>query len=190
MRAASPPAGSLWPWTRRARPVRHSAPHLVAAVAPEDPARQACESGADLSPGVRLFHDGGDRPPTIKRQANGEVRVETQEFDGSYVSFVTDLAPELAQEIRAGINLKISLEASADRPMPVFIRGHFANEEGREVLHDLIVVEQGARVVRLNLDGLRIPIELATTAWVDVIFSNPPGAAITFRALTLEIEAQ
>ena len=160
----------------------------TAQVAP--PQSQACESGTALVPGVRLFHDGSGRPPSVGDDNNGSTRVETAEFDGSYVSLVADLPPELASRIRPGVNLAIRIEVEADPALPVFVRGHFGNEEGREVLHDLIVLKDGPRTVRFNLDGLRIPLDLATTGWVDIVCSNPSGATLTVRKIALEIEAQ
>ena len=79
----------------------------TAQVAP--PQSQDCESGTALMPGVRLFHDGSGRPPSVGAGNNGGTRVETAEFDGSYVSFVADLPPELASRIRPG---------SMPRPIP------------------------------------------------------------------------
>ena len=58
------------------------------------------------------------------------------------------------------------------------------------MLHDLIVLKDGPRSVRFNLDGLRIPLDLATTGCVDIVCSNPSGATLTVQKIALEIEPQ
>jgi hypothetical protein len=148
------------------------------------------ESGEYLLPGTRLFHDGDQRPPRISKSEDGEISLLTRDFDGSYVSLVAELDPASATQIAVGTDLVVKLDAVAAPAIPAFIRAHFSNEEGREVLHDLIVVEEGPREVRFNLDGLRIPVDLATIAWVDVIFSDATGTRLAFSRLTTEIEAQ
>ena len=126
----------------------------------------------------------------MSKSDSGKLTLRTQEFDGSYVSVVAELDPANAKRIGVGTDLVIHLEAEATPAIPAFIRAHFSNEEGREVLHDLIVVAAGPRHVRFNLDGLRIPIDLATIAWVDVIFSDPAGTELIFTQLTAEIAEQ
>lgn len=181
--------GLRWPlWlSRSARPkATPSDTTLSVAAAPDQPA----ESGAELMRGVWIFHDGSDRPPSVGPTGDRRIQVRTAEFDGSYVSFVANLPPEMASEIRVGVNLLVRLDTEADPAVPVFVRAHFRNEEGREVLHDLIVLERGQRELRFNLDGLRIPLELATTAWVDAVCSNPDGVTLGLSSMTLEIEEQ
>ncbi len=153
-------------------------------------AGQICESGSNLSKGKKLFHDADQHPPRFQQTGTSSTALETLNFDGSYISIVVQLSPVEAAKIAAGVDLIVHLEVTAEPALPVYLRAHFANEEGREVLHDLIVVASGTRDVRFNLDGLRIPVDLATSAWVDIIFSDPAGAALSFADLSLAILEQ
>ena len=153
-------------------------------------AGSACVTGITVAPGIRLFHDAVEHPPIFAGQTGDALRFETGPTDGTYLSFVADLALEIAEEIRAGVFLVIDLDASAEPAVPAHVRAHFTNGEASEVLNDIIVVKEGVRTVRFNLDGLRIPLELAMTVWVDVIFADPAETVLEFRNLTLSIEEQ
>ncbi|MGD1923520.1 MAG: DUF6478 family protein [Paracoccaceae bacterium] len=149
----------------------------------------ACDSGAELSSGLKLFHDADWHRPGVGKTANS-VRIDSAAFDGSYVSLAIDLPADQAARIRVGTELVVTFSAHSDRALPVFLRAHFRNDEGSEVLHDLIVIEAGARSVRFNLDGLRIPIDKPTTAWVDLILSDPTGTEVSIDGIRLDVRRQ
>ena len=126
--------------------------------------------------------------PEVSSQPGNRLELRTPDFDGSYVSLVTELDADEAKRIGVGVELVAKIELSSTPEQPAYLRAHFSNEEGREVLHDLIVIAEGAREVRFNLDGLRIPLDLVTAAWVDLVFSVPKGFVATLTRFDLEIE--
>lgn len=172
---------------KRAKPAADAAVAVTAvSVAPG----LACETGTQISPDIRLFHDADKTLPVFREPSGVGVALETNGFDGTYISQVIELDADMALEMRAGRNLIVDLEAEAEPAIPTYLRAHFSNEEGREQLHDLIVVATGPRTVRFNLDGLRLPLDLATTVWVDVIYSHPAGTALALMDLKLRIAEQ
>ncbi|MEM9059190.1 MAG: DUF6478 family protein [Pseudomonadota bacterium] len=164
---------------RRTRAARLNASSMA-------PAPRLCESGEEIALGSKLFHDCVRNGPGIGQTKNG-LRIDCGAFDGSYVSLAVDLPAEQAAKIRVGMNLIVAFRAASSKALPVFLRAHFLNQEGREVLHDLIVIDSGARSVRFNLDGLRIPIDQPTSAWVDVILSDPAGTDVALEDIALEV---
>ena len=151
---------------------------------------EVIKNATTIANGLKLFHDAGDRPPVGRIVAETCVTLDATRFDGTWISLAADLPGDQARQIRAGMELVVRLNAEATPPVPTFIRAHFSNEEGREALHDLIVVATGKRIIRFNLDGLRIPVDLATSAYVDVIFSQPAGTRLSVQKIDLQVEEQ
>ena len=141
-------------------------------------------------PGVQLFHDAKGHPPVFAGQGSGVVRFETGRTDASYLSFVAQVPPDTAAEIRVGVFLTIGLDISAEPARPAYIRAYFTNEGGSEELNDLIVLKDGPRTVRFNLDGLRIPLDVPTEVWVHVILAEPENVALSLRSFDVSIEEQ
>lgn len=181
--------GLGWPRLAR-RQVRSNGRISAAMTSSAQAPGTVCETGTEIGPGIRVFHDAKDTPPVFRQPAGDGVALETDAFDGSYISQVIELDPKIAAQMRAGRDLVVNLQTEAEPAIPTYLRAHFSNEEGREVLYDLIVVETGPRVVRLNLDGLRIPLDLVTSVWVDVIYSNPAGTTLRLSGQSLSVEEQ
>ena len=183
-------AAALFPVFRRKVAIVSGSTPIAAQSAQSAPNLKALKNGDYLSEKTRIFHDGADRLPQVSRSGDGRHSFETEAFDGSYVSIVAELDEQSASGIASGMDLVLHLEAASDPAAPAYVRAHFSNEEGREILHDLIVVENSPREVRFNLDGLRIPIDLATTAWVDIVFSDPSRLQLSLGSATLSIQDQ
>lgn len=140
--------------------------------------------------GIRLFHDAEMHPPIFAARIGDTLQFRTGQTDGTYLSFVTELPPETAALIRVGVYLTTQIEISADPPRPAYVRAYFTNAGGSAELNDLVVLKDGRRTVRFNLDGLRIPLDLPTEVWVHVIVAEPGNNDLAFSALDVSVEEQ
>lgn len=140
--------------------------------------------------GIRLFHDAEIHPPIFAAQTGDALQFRTGQADGTYLSFVTKLPPETAALIRVGVYLTTRIDISAAPPRPAYVRAYFTNAGGSAELNDLVVLKDGRRTVRFNLDGLRIPLDLPTAVWVHVILADSAETVLELVNLTLSIEEQ
>ncbi len=141
-------------------------------------------------PGVLLFHDAQAHPPVFAGQSEGAVRFETGRTDAGYLSFVAQVSSGAAAQIRAGVFLTAGLDISAEPARPAYIRAYFTNQDGSAELNDLIVLKDGPRTMRFNLDGLRISLDVPTKVWVHVILAEPEDVALSLRSFDVSIEEQ
>lgn len=140
--------------------------------------------------GIRLFHDAEMHPPIFAARIGDTLQFRTGQTDGTYLSFVTELPPEMAALIRVGVYLTTQIDISAAPPRPAYVRAYFTNAGGSAELNDLVVLKDGRRTVRFNLDGLRIPLDLPTEVWVHVILADSAETVLELVNLTLSIEEQ
>ena len=153
-------------------------------------AGSGCKSGVVVRPGVQVFHDADARLPVFTGSADETLRFETCATDASYLSFVSELSADLTSRIRVGMFLVLDLDLSAEPAHPAYVRADFTNEGGGEELHDLIVLKDGHRIVRFNLDGLRIPLDRKTDVWVHVILPEPANIALSLRGFEVSFVEQ
>ena len=88
--------------------------------------------------------------------------------------------------IRPGRKLVACLGAEASRRLTVFLRLNLRRPDRTDVLHEVLVVHEGARQIRLDLDAAGDGV--IDGAWLDVIHSYPRMSEIRMNRLDLGFE--
>jgi hypothetical protein len=131
-------------------------------------------TSTDLGDGTKFFHDG---PVGQLRYSAPEthagVRIETEDFQGSFVSVVQDL-PELALRglgsahfLAVHVRLRPSLAISAYGRLNV---RYGPNQE--QLVREFIFAD-GVGVAEFDLAYSKIKARRVESAWIDVIFKPP-----------------
>lgn len=147
-------------------------------------------SGLLLSPGLAVFHDGGDQDVRLEASADGPV-FDIAAGQISYLSVSATLPVTACAAIGPGRLLDVDVFAATTRPVPVYLRLNLETQPEPVILHDLIIASDVAHRVAFNFDAVAYPLDDARDgAWVDLIFSKPCERRITLKDLSLAIRIQ
>lgn len=141
----------------------------------------------DICPGLTLFHDADNSQFYWKQGDGPSLVMTTYRFTGTYLSIAASLSEEMIDALGPGRHVAVRISATASRPMTVFVRLNIDVPGGREVLHEALVLDAGERWTLFDLDGARGALDLATAAWLDVIFSDPSMSEVSIDALDVDL---
>lgn len=157
------------------------------------------QSGSEICPGLRLFHDAGPGAVFSWSQTLGAfarpaadpgLRLTVYDFPGSFVSIVAEVPAEAASALGPGRKVGVEIEATPLRPLTCFLRLNLTGDSARETLHETLVLATGTREVDFDLDGLEIGAGACRAAWLDIILHAPRMCRIDIARLVLSIGAR
>ncbi len=143
--------------------------------------------GTGINPGLDLYHDAETAEYASVLTGDGSLVLTIYQFDGSYLSLVAAMPGPLLGRLRSGGKVRLRLTADCTRPLTAFARVNLKTVEQSEMHHETVVISHGPRIVDVAMDGVRLPLDQLTAAWVDVIFSEPEMIEIAFSELSLEV---
>ena len=138
-------------------------------------------SGSELTPGVRLFHDGRD----IRCVFKDGLTLELTAFSGSYVSLAMEIPTAQAEKMREGHLLEVTFRADASHPTLADIRVNFERAEGLAQVGVNRVLSHGG--YRCLLDLAHTEIGEVSAVWVDLILRRPWDRMVKLRDLTIAL---
>ena len=145
------------------------------------------QPGAALGRGLALHHDAATHLSGIAARDGGLV-LTIYQFEGSYLSLAVTLPEAMIGHLRPGRRLKVEIDAQVSRPLTTFLRLNLDASARRQELHEVVVLDTGARSGRFDLDaaGETPP----ASAWLDVVFARPRMVEIRLSALRAAFEGE
>ncbi len=141
-------------------------------------------SGSSVLPGTKVYHDAEHRN-SLLRLGDGGIALSVYQFSGTYLSLAMDIPGQMQGRLRPGYRLAIDIDGSASRPQTIFARLNAQTADDKIVLHEALVLSQGARRVDFDLETL--PGQGVDAAWVDIIFSRPRMVDIRLQRVQMEL---
>ena len=144
------------------------------------------EIGQEIAPRLKIFHDcaEGEFAAVIEDAA---LRLTCYQFAGGYLSLALALAAKARAGLRPGRQVVLSFTASCSRPLPAFVRLNVQFDPQKEVLHDSMILADGARRAAFDLGGLNHDLGGITDVWCDLILSQPEMSETVLTDLKLEV---
>lgn len=148
---------------------------------------ESLASGTRLCHGVDLYHDGDAGGIGHATGPDGRPTLDCEAFNGSYLSLVAAVPPELAARFKPGQVLRLELVAEPSRPLVTYLRFNVESPDGHETFHETLITHQGARKADFDLDGIRLPFDGRFRGWIDIIFAQPADSRIALAELEIRL---
>lgn len=165
----------------RPRPVLHHEPFATFAPASVDTLGQ-------FAPGCSLFRDGHNGMARLTL-APGQVRVDTEGFDGAYVSLALDLPAAMAQDLDPSHDLRLGLTLSHETAPPGAGYVRLNVDDGGPIWQQTVplVILHGAHEIALG-PGHTLPprpSHHARKAWIDLVLTELGDSGLTVSDLRI-----
>ena len=175
------PEMSDWKW----RPDPWAGPLASSGIAP-------VENGAAVGQDVKLFHDCRVPELSLRQVRNTRetdlaphgLQLDVFDFDGSYLSLVTELPAPAAQSLKARHILRVAAVLDLERPLEVYVRLNLRQGPNTEQIVRELPRDRADCFTEFDLAYSHIEGRKLDRAWVDLIFDNPRMNQIQLRDLT------
>ena len=148
---------------------------------------------SQICDGATVFHDCRRTELTVRQIRNTResdvapfgFRMDVFKFDGSFLSLVLDLPPEVAQGLKLRHLIRLDVIVEMEKPLEIFARLNVKHGPN---------VEQIVRELPLNEEEVMVEFDLAYTKvnekrveklWLDLIFEGPEMNQIILRDVTV-----
>ncbi len=179
-RDGTAPDGSDWRW----RPLVFRAPLAEAAIAP-------AADGSALGPEVTLFHDGPAEAVGLRQvprdgaDAPFGVRLETDGFDGSYLSLVVALPPSAATGLarRHVVFAETTIGTATDAA--AFLRLCIRHGPNVARLTSAVAADGSPARAEFDLAYTDLDASRVEALWIELIVETPGTNTVTISELSL-----
>lgn len=176
------PLGTDWSW----RPELWSGPIPV-------PGHAAAPGKQPLCDGVTVFHDCKQSELTVRQVRNTRetdlapfgLRLDVFRFDGTYLSLVIDLPPDVMPGLSLRHVIRIACLIEMEKPLEIFARINVKHGPNVEQIVRELPVQDGEIVAEFDLTYTNLVERRAERIWVDLIFEGPEMNQIILRDVTL-----
>ena len=175
------PVGTDWAW----RPMPWKGPIPVLGISSVANKSLVCD-------GATVFHDCRRSELTVRQIRNTResdlapfgLRMDVFRFDGSFLSLVLELPPEVVEGLKLNHLIRLDAIVEMEKPLEIFARLNIKHGPN---------VEQVVRELPLNEGEVKVEFDLAYTKmnekrveriWVDLIFEGPEMNQVTLRDVT------
>lgn len=143
-------------------------------------------SGAPLGPGMALFHDAQTPQLSATLSDDGALHLAIDAFDGTFLSFVIDVPPDLladlAQDHIFGLHSRLSAEAICRCYARLNIR---AGPNTAVEVEQLPPDTDEPVLADFGIDRMRLDLTRIEAAWLDLILDAPLPAQLVVSDLAL-----
>ncbi len=176
------PLGSDWSW----RPDLWSGPIPV-------PGHAAVPTKLTLGDGVTVFHDCKQSELTVRQIRNVResdlapfgLRMDVFRFDGSYLSLVLDLPPDVTHGLSLRHVIRFSCLVEMEKPLEIFARINVKHGPNVEQIVRELPVNDAEVMAEFDLSYTNLVEKRAERIWIDLIFEGPEMNQIILRDVTV-----
>lgn len=138
-------------------------------------------SPQSLPGGAKVFHDANHAEMSLRQEraphwvdgAQFGLVLEVYRFDGSFVSFVQDLAPEALVGLTRNHFITVALVADREQPMEIYARLNIQHGPNVEQLVRQIEFDGTSGRAEFDLAYTKINEKRLEKAWLDLIVEGP-----------------
>ena len=143
--------------------------------------------GEEICNDLTLFHDAGNSLFYWSQGRAPSLVLTTYQFLGTYVSLAAGMPAATVASLGPGSRIDVKMKITSTRPLTTFLRLNLDLPEGRELLHETLVIDRSDKHARFDLAGARGSVDSARNAWLDIIFSDPSMSEIAIKDLQLNV---
>jgi hypothetical protein len=151
------------------------------------------KSGTRFGAELALFHDsptGAVRLRQIPNPTHGAkaafcVRLDVDDFTGSFLSLAVDLPAAALLDLRQTHVIRVDAALQMDAPTVLFVRLNIKRGVNVEQRVRSVVPEAGVFAAAFDLFDGAADLQQAEKAWIDIIFAPPTEAALSVQDLQL-----
>jgi Family of unknown function (DUF6478) len=175
------PLGTDWSW----RPDLWSGP--VANVG-----HAAVPVKLPLCSGATIFHDCKQSELTVRQVRNTHesdlapqgLCIDVFQFDGSFLSLVLDLPPDVIRGLGLRHVIRLSCAIELEKPLEIFARINIKHGPNVEQIVRELPLHEDDVMVEFDLTYTNLNEKRAERIWVDLIFERPQMNQILLRDVT------
>ena len=153
----------------------------------------AIPTGTELADGLTVFHDCQNSELTFRQMRNTgaddlapyALRLDVFQFDGSFLSVVQDLPPDLHKGLNNSHLIRLSPVIDLEKPLEIFARLNLKHGPNTETLVRELPLHQDEIWVEFDLAYIGFNENRIEHMWVDLIFEDPQNNQITIRDISL-----
>ena len=176
------PLGTDWSW----RPDLWSGPIPLPGHAAVPTKLQICE-------GATVFHDCKQSELTVRQIRNVRetdlapfgLRMDVFRFDGSYLSLVIDLPPDVIKGLGLRHVIRLTCLVEMEKSLEIFARINIRHGPNVEQIVRELPLEDGEVVMEFDLSYTKLVEKRAERIWIDLIFEGPEMNQIILRDVTV-----
>jgi len=154
---------------------------------PQDRQSFETRSGAELGPGVKLFHDADTQTLAIALKQQTGLEIKFNAFAGTFCSIVLDLPSDATNGLGRDHILDIEIAADTDTPLDMFVRLNVKHGPNTEQIIRRVGLDEGPAKIEYDLWYSQIVARQVKNAWVDVIFENPRSQIVQLSDIVLAL---